>query len=117
MLKQYILMRGDLLDIMPIGKAIGQGSHAAVAASGQSTPEDIELWKTNGEAKIVLKAKSLTQVENTIAKLKEAGILHAVIVDEGRTVFNGEKTLTCIGVGPVDNPAVNQIMKKFQLLT
>ena len=115
MLKQYIIVRKDLTEIAPVGKMMSQAGHAAYSASKLSSPEEIAEWEEGLETKITLSVKGETQMLNLIAKLEEADIPFAKIVDAGRTVFDGP-TLTCLGVGPIKHDKLHDITRKLQLL-
>lgn len=114
-MKQFIIVRKDLIAIAPIGKMMSQSGHAAVGACDLADPSDILEWKSTGETKITLSVKNEFQLLKIIAKLEEANIPHAKIVDAGRTVFNGP-TLTCVGVGPMNSDSLTEITRKLQLL-
>lgn len=115
MLKQYIIVRKDILDIAPIGKMMSQAGHAAVGAFELAAADDILDWKEHGETKITLSVKGEIQLLNIIKKLEDANIPFSKIVDAGRTVFDAP-TLTCVGVGPIEHDKLYDITRKLQLL-
>jgi peptidyl-tRNA hydrolase len=114
-MKQFIIIRKDLIDIAPIGKMMSQACHASVGACRLVSTSDLTDWQSTGETKITLSVKNEFQILKIIDKLNEANIPHSKIIDEGRTVFDGP-TLTCVGVGPMDHNTLNEITKKLQLL-
>ena len=119
--KQVIVLRSDL--DMPPGKAASQAAHASVAwisrrlvlkarvtdggtladppyesvASLYSAPE-VE-WLGGSFTKIVLQA-SLEDMMHVYYEAQDNGLEATLIVDEGRTVFDGIPTPTAIAIGP-----------------
>ena len=78
-----------------------------------------KLWLTNSFVKIVLRAKN----ENDLMKLEQKAIANGFvegkdyfkIIDEGRTCFNGNPTLTGIGFRPMYPEEIDPITKRYQL--
>lgn len=115
MLKQYIIVRKDLVKTAPVGKMMSQAAHAAVGACNISLEEDIKDWELGQSTKITLAVKNEFQLLKVISQLESFDIPFAKIIDAGRTVFDGE-TLTCVGVGPIHHDDLESITKKLQLL-
>lgn len=117
--KQIILMRTDIG--MNAGKMISQGAHASVAAilnAGEYNDntfeirvddEDIGPWLKGEFTKIVIECNDVVEMQRLVDQAKEDGITTAVIIDNGRTVFNGVNTLTCAAIGPATNEKINKI--------
>ena len=108
--KQIIVVRRDLK--MPKGKMAAQVSHASMACIlnlfrdsdnnyHYETKEDcgVSQWLNGSFTKVVLYCNSLEEILEVKKKADDAGLLTALIEDEGRTVFN-EPTVTCLGIGP-----------------
>lgn len=126
--KQVIVMRKDLN--MRKGKMIAQGSHASMAfltkgggiyitqTFGKAEIlyskkefkndtikfndfyEEIRHWLTNSFRKIVCYVNSLEELLAVEKKALDAGLMVHTIEDNGATEFNGQKTVTCLAVGP-----------------
>lgn len=109
---------------MSPGKLAAQVAHAAVegvrlsAPPGSRNPWDASIvnrWYQGGHyTKIVLEADDLAVAERY---LNDRGFRTALIIDEGRTEFNGVLTPTCIGVQVVDKdqPHVQATFGGFKL--
>ena len=103
---------------MPEGKLLSQVAHAAVAnvLNMQYTkhskdgvvyltltyPENSseQHWMEESFTKIVLGVDTQEEMLAIYEKAKEKGMNVSLIEDEGRTVFNGVTTITCVGIGP-----------------
>jgi PTH2 family peptidyl-tRNA hydrolase len=113
--KQVIVVRRDLN--MPVGKIAAQVAHAAMGAiksqmlvSASDEKREYTLVVENGTAledwwegiftKPVLGCKDLAELEAIESKAIEAGLPVCRIVDSGKTVFNGQPTVTCLAIGP-----------------
>lgn len=120
--KQMIVMRRDLK--MRKGKIAAQAGHACVtavlaalkreqrlgqiqadeagvmlAASAQpATP--LSEWFSRGVAKVCVYVDSEEELLAIDRKAKEAGILSALICDNGITEFHGQPTYTCLALEP-----------------
>lgn len=122
--KQVILIRKDIK--MSKGKAIAQGSHAAVNCIMDSLmthrfktyDEDnpLYVWGNTGKTKVILGIDSLEELEDIENKANELGLVTSKIIDEGRTEFNGVPTVTALGIGPDDEDIINSITGKLKLL-
>lgn len=138
--KQVILMRTDLK--MGPGKMVAQGGHASLSAllsypksfgcwddndpsllnvEFWASPEDkvggpVQAWLTGSFVKVCLGVGSEEELEELLAKARNAGLLSSRIVDEGRTVFNGTPTLTCGAIGPAWVEDIDAITKHLRLL-
>lgn len=120
--KQMIVMRRDLK--MRKGKIAAQAGHACVtavlvalareqrleqvqadesgvtlAASVQSTTP-LSEWFSRGVAKVCVYVDSEEALLEIDRKAKEAGILSALICDNGITEFHGQPTYTCLAFEP-----------------
>ena len=103
---------------MTPGKIAAQAGHAYLDSfleAQRLRPEVIALYKERHGIKVCLKAKNLNQLERAFAQAKEAGLPCALITDLGYTVFNGQPTITALGIGPAKKSEV-PFLKRFQLM-
>lgn len=133
-IKQLIVVRKDLE--MPVGKLAAQVSHASLLSflnSLDKTDEKNENAEKNKETyildknnysydwihgsftKVVLGVKNESQLLKYKKIAEENGIPFALITDEGRTCFDREPTITCLGVGPYDNDILDKFFKRLRL--
>lgn len=124
--KQVIVMRKDLN--MRKGKMIAQGSHASMAALllfAQKekhnlildlTNEQMGPWLSGSFKKVVVSVSSLEELDKIYQQAKENKIICSYIIDNGLTEFNGEKTPTCICLGPHESKEIDKITGKLPLL-
>lgn len=120
--KQMIVMRRDLK--MRKGKIAAQAGHACVTAvlaalareqrlgqiqadeSGVTLAENAQSatplseWFSRGVAKVCVYVDSEEALLEIDRKAKEAGILSALICDNGITEFHGQPTYTCLAFEP-----------------
>ena len=68
-----------------------------------------------GQAKIVLKVESEAELDELFRKAKSAGLPASLIQDRGLTQVE-PGTVTCLGVGPGPDSAVDGITGKLKLL-
>lgn len=123
---QYIILDHTLS--MPTGKAAAQAAHASLEgfrlttdpAIPENRPWDVPIvkeWYKGGHyTKIVLQAENLPLVERY---LNDRGIPTALIIDEGRTVFDGKLTPTAIGCPVLDKDDFHVVntFSAFELFT
>ncbi|MBT5491520.1 aminoacyl-tRNA hydrolase [bacterium] len=125
--KQIIVIRKDLN--MPPGKLAAQVAHASTGALlefAQRTENSISIeyhdnlalknWLNKRFTKIVLYVKSEEKLLSVFKKAREAGIASCLITDAGFTVFKGEPTNTCIGIGPCYSKDLIGISDKLRVL-
>lgn len=120
--KQMIVMRRDLK--MRKGKIAAQAGHACVTAVlaalareqrlGQIQADEnsvtlaenaqsatpLSEWFSRGVAKVCVYVDSEEALLEIDRKAKEAGILSALICDNGITEFHGQPTYTCLAFEP-----------------
>lgn len=129
-IKQVIVVRKDLN--MRKGKIAAQVAHASNGCIlkdykfiSKSRMEekimlecDIELlnWIKKDFAKIVLGCNSLSDIENIEKECIDRKLRYCKIVDNGTTEFHGEKTITCIAIGPHYCHKIDPITSEFCLL-
>lgn len=129
--KQVIVMRTDLN--MRKGKMAAQASHASMAVIlNMMESEYNELYERrhltipNGSAldawlngpfkKICVGIDSEQALNDLFDRVQEARIPVSKIIDSGLTEFGGEKTLTCIAIGPDYPEKIDPFTKDLKLL-
>lgn len=129
--KQWIVMRTDLK--MRKGKMIAQGAHAsmkvlldrgcAMKSSDESFGSfEFDLnkamydWIAGLFTKVCVRVESEDQLDEVYEKAKAAGLPSALIVDAGKTEFNGVPTKTCCAIGPCYPSEVKEIVGHLKLL-
>lgn len=113
-------MRTDLG--MDIGKISSQAGHAYLGAYLQCT--DTQLLKEYHKefpqspgTKICLGCPSLDHLLQIEQLAKESGISYYKVIDSGcKNFFNGEPTITALGLGPATKNKIKHIIKKLKLL-
>jgi len=120
--KQIIVVRKDLG--MNVGKACAQVAHAAMmfmsralreGVSLQELPEPFQAWISDSFTKVVTGVDSTEALMEVKAAAEAAGIPVSVVVDARHTQFRGEKTLTCIAVGPWWSDEIDLVTRKLLL--
>lgn len=118
--KQVIVMRNDLN--MRKGKMVAQGAHASLkvimdeAYSGRPPTPAIKEWMMGKFTKICVYVDSEQELVDVYNNAKVAGIPCALIVDAGRTEFNGVSTITCCAIGPEYPEKIDPITRDLPLL-
>lgn len=100
------MVRNDLG--MSSGKTASQAGHAFVGAftnTLKNKPERIQAYHNEFPAspgtKVVLSA-DLAQITRLIEELQTSQVPHYVVYDSGcQNFFNGARTLTGLGIGPI----------------
>ncbi|MCS7123701.1 MAG: peptidyl-tRNA hydrolase Pth2 [Candidatus Aenigmarchaeota archaeon] len=111
--KQVIIVRKDLK--MSKGKLAVQCCHACIGALRQVEKEIIEKWEREGAKKIILKVKNLEELKEIEKKLKKNKIKYFLVIDAGKTQLEKE-TITCIGIGPIEEKKIDKITGRLKLL-
>lgn len=109
----YILVPSDLQ--MSKGKMAAQVAHAAVEGYRLSRPDLVSAWYVGGHyKKIVLECDDVVV---TALYLQDRGIPCKVIIDEGRTEFDGVLTPTAIGCAVLnkDDEHIKATFSAFKL--
>lgn len=112
-------MRSDLG--MEPGKIASQAGHAYLGAFIHANTELQSAYHTefptHPGTKICLTAKNLNQLLNAKEQAEASGIPAYLVTDTGcANFFNGEPTITALGLGPATKEQIKHITKKFQLL-
>ena len=132
MVKQVIVVRKDLN--MRKGKIAAQVAHASIKVfldrkvtwkpsampMGRHmiidmTPE-MEEWASESFTKIVVGVDSESELYEIANKAKDNNIPFAIIVDNGFTEFHGNRTTTCVAIGPDISYKIDQITGELKLL-
>jgi len=130
--KQVIVVRKDLN--MSTGKIAAQVAHAAIKVFLDRTvtwrpnampmgnymiiemTKEMKQWATESFIKVVVSCDSEKEIYELSKKADEAGIPYAIIVDNGFTEFQGNRTTTCIAIGPDDSEKIDKLTKEYKLL-
>lgn len=133
MVKQVIIIRKNFPDgkggvkSMRRGKEIAQGSHASMSfmlkqIQAQGKPEnrvhmskDAIEWIKSGQTKVCLKIDDEKELIDIVNKAKSAGLEAHMIVDAGRTEFDGVPTITCAAIGPNKSIEIDKFTKHLKL--
>jgi len=105
------------------GKLAAQVAHAAVSnilkilldSSKIQWREWLEDWVSQGQPKIVVKAKDLGELLELYEKAKSSELPVSLIEDAGRTQLE-PGTVTCIGIGPAPDQLMDQVTGDLKLL-
>ena len=112
-LKQVIVIRSDLK--LTKGKLAAQAAHASISSFLETSPQMAKLWKSQGQKKVVLKAKNKEDLLMLQDKCSKLGIPNALIFDAGRTEIKSG-TLTALGIGPDKEEKINKDTGSLPLL-
>jgi PTH2 family peptidyl-tRNA hydrolase len=128
--KQVIVMRTDLK--MRKGKMIAQGAHASMKVffdrahiksylggrcelvSGLTW--QMRDWVEGIFTKVCLRVESEAELDAIYERALAAGLPAALIVDAGKTEFNGVPTKTCCAIGPAMPEEIDPITGHLKLL-
>ncbi len=104
------------------GKIASQAGHAYLGAFLQCKDSKItqayhsEFPESPG-TKICLCVDTLDQLLNAEQQAKEAGLSFFRVVDSGcKNFFNGEPTITALGIGPATKNQIKHITGRFKLM-
>jgi PTH2 family peptidyl-tRNA hydrolase len=114
--KQVIVVRTDLK--MGRGKMAAQVAHAAVSCAREAEkrkPEWFRSWWQEGQAKIVVRAESESELRFRLRLGEELGLPVSLVVDRGLTQLEPD-TVTCLGVGPGPSELVDRVTGDCRLL-
>ncbi|HLD57693.1 MAG TPA: peptidyl-tRNA hydrolase Pth2 [archaeon] len=113
MYKQVIVVRNDLK--LSKGKLAAQVAHASLDAYLKADKDAVSEWELTGVKKVVLRAQDLKELMAIFDKLKSAKLKPSLIKDAGHTEIE-PGTVTCVGVGPVEENQVNKITGHLKML-
>lgn len=112
-MKQVIVVNESLA--LPRGKLAAQVAHAAIDAFLEAPAKAQQRWLRDGMPKIVLRGDSEADLRQLLAAAHSAGLPAALIEDAGHTVVDAG-TVTCLGLGPADDDAINRLTGDRKLL-
>jgi len=106
---------------MSDGKKISQAGHAYIGAFINANAELQSAYHSefpeHPGTKVCLAAKNLHSLLRAKEQAEEAGIPTYLVTDTGcANFFNGEPTITALGLGPATKAQIKHITKKFELL-
>jgi len=112
-------MRTDLN--MRKGKMVAQGAHASIMFLAhlieRGVPSNIQYrWLEAGMTKICCRVDSEEQLLDIYTDARQAGLLCNLVMDAGKTEFNGVPTRTCLAIGPDSADKIDQITGHLKLL-
>ena len=127
-MKQIIVVRKDLN--MRKGKIAAQVAHASmkvlldrqITLVNKSelvlelTPEMYSWLFEEAFTKICVSVNSEQELLDLQTKANELNVPNALIVDSGRTEFNGVPTVTCLAIGPHKEEVIDSITGGLPLL-
>jgi PTH2 family peptidyl-tRNA hydrolase len=114
--KQVIVVRRDVK--MGTGKIAVQVAHAAVMGAEKAKAhkrEWFESWFEAGQAKVVVKVKSMEELMEVRKRAEELYLPVVQVQDSGLTQIR-PGTITCIGIGPAPSELVGKVTNKLKLL-
>lgn len=136
--KQVLIVRKDLN--MRTGKIGVMCAHASVGVLTQYFDQDKEKklhlkqfkdnilegsfyfpkyiidWLESSFIKICVYVNSLEELLEIYEKVKNTEIPHCLITDNGKTEFHGNKTITCLAIGPYDSKVLDLYTGHLRLL-
>lgn len=106
---------------MSEGKKISQAGHAYIGAFLRSDSDTQQAYHAefpeHPGTKVCLGAKNLHALMRAKDAAEQAGIPYFLVTDTGcKNFFNGEPTITALGLGPATKAQIKHITKKFELL-
>lgn len=106
---------------MDTGKISSQAGHAYIGAFVSADLKTIgeyhKEFPTHPGTKVCLAAKNLAQLLKAKEQAEAAGIPTYLVTDSGcENFFNGEPTITALGLGPACRDQIKHITKRFQLM-
>jgi peptidyl-tRNA hydrolase, PTH2 family len=106
---------------MDAGKSASQAGHAYLgsfinAEKSLQSEYHSEFPESPG-TKVCLAAKNLSVLMRAKEEAEAAGVPVYLVTDSGcANFFNGEPTVTALGIGPATKSQVQHITKRFQLM-
>ena len=140
MVKQVIVLRTSYPDgkggtFKPrLGKLVAQAAHASMkvfldrkivrTAYPDKTYSElvVPLWDEAKEwiegsfTKIVVGIDSEQGILDLLQRASEAGLPTALVIDNGATEFHGNRTVTCIAIGPAKSEDIDPFTSHLKLL-
>ena len=112
---------------MPKGKIAAQVAHASLNAFLHGSEleyhtlyvdmnNDMQDWLHGAHTKVCVKSDSEEEMRDIYQRALDDGLPCSLVVDNGLTVFNDEKTLTAVCIGPIDKVTVDKYTGHLKLL-
>lgn len=120
MIKQVIILRKDLN--MRKGKMVAQGAHASMKIffdylkSNKPFTAEMNEWINGTFTKICVSCNSEDELLKLYNDALELNIPASLILDSGKTEFNGISTHTAVAIGPDESSKIDQLTKHLSLL-
>lgn len=114
--KQVIIVRRDVN--MGTGKIAAQVAHAAVMGAEKvkaSRREWFNSWFAAGQAKVVVKVKSIEELMDIRMRAEELNLPVVQVHDSGLTQIPSG-TITCVGIGPAPSELIDKVTFELKLL-
>ncbi len=113
--KQMIVMRKDLN--MRKGKMVAQGAHASMKATLEYMDHPyVKGWLEGSFTKVVVGVASFDALLGIYVHALRLEIPCSLVIDAGKTEFNGVPTFTAVGVGPAPETYTSAITGHLKLL-
>ncbi len=115
-LKMVIVVRDDLG--LSTGKLAAQVAHAAVSCALRAKTRANKLflrWLNEGQKKVVLRVRSIGELEALEQKARKTKFVVEKITDAGLTEIP-PGTVTCIGIGPGKEREIDRITGELKLV-
>ena len=112
-MKQVMIVRTDLK--MGKGKIAAQCCHGAIGAYKKSSKDKINKWENESYAKVVLKVKTLEELNEIKMLADKKGIVSYVVVDAGRTQVP-TSSVTVLALGPDEDKILDEVTGDLKLL-
>ncbi len=103
---------------MSKGKVAAQTAHASLSSSMKAMKTKkswFDIWNAQGQKKVVLKGKSLKQLEKLKMNAISQKLPWELIRDRGLTEVE-PGTVTCLAIGPGPEEIVNKVTGDLPLL-
>lgn len=114
--KMVIAVRRDL--DMGKGKIAAQVAHAAVMCALRAEKYEKKLfreWIREGQKKVVIRVDNQSALLELKRRLDIMGIMNEIVTDAGHTQIE-PGTITCLGIGPVEEEVIEPVTGEYSLL-
>ncbi|MEM7821635.1 MAG: peptidyl-tRNA hydrolase Pth2 [Candidatus Aenigmatarchaeota archaeon] len=115
MYKQVIIFRNDIVKKIGIGKTAAHSAHASLGSLKKVGRKIIEKWELEGAKKVVLRVENLKELKKIEKMIKKEKIPCFLVKDAGLTRLKAG-TITCLGIGPIEEEKIDKITGKLKLL-
>lgn len=123
--RQVIIVNNSVK--MPKGKIAAQVAHASLNAFLHGSQleyntlyvdmtKTMQDWLHGAHTKVCVKSDSEEEMRDIYQRALDDGLPCSLVVDNGLTVFNGEKTLTAVCIGPIDKVTADKYTGHLKLL-